>query len=59
MRDKNKQYKNFTDLMNFCKPDVKSGMRNIKRKISFLSWTGDNDIFFEYLGFVRDFQFAK
>ena len=53
------QYKNVGQLANFCKPDVKSGMRNIKRKISFLSYAGDNDIFFEYLGFIRDFQFTK
>jgi predicted HicB family RNase H-like nuclease len=59
MRDKNKTYKNVGQLANFCKPDVKSGMRNIKRKISFLSYAGDNDIFFEYLGFIRDFQFTK
>ena len=59
MRDKNKTYKNYSQLMNFCKPDVKSGMRNIKRKISFLAYSGDNDIFFEYLGFIRDFQFTK
>ena len=59
MRDKNKTYKNVNQLMNFCKPDVKSGMRSIKRKISFLAYAGDNDIFFEYLGFIRDFQFNK
>lgn len=59
MRNKNKTYKEANQLMEFCKPDIKSGLRNIKRKISFLAYSGDNDIFFEYLGFIRDFQFNK
>jgi predicted HicB family RNase H-like nuclease len=59
MRDKNKTYKDFKQLMSFCKADMKSGIKNIKRKLSFLAFSGENDIFFEYLGFIRDFQFAK
>lgn len=59
MRDVNKVYKRFDELTQFCKADVKSATNNIKRKISFLSYAGDNDIFFEYLGFIRDFQFTK
>ena len=59
LRDKVKTYKEVKELMNFCRPDNKSGMRNIKRKISFLAYASDNDIFFEYLGFIRDFQFNK
>lgn len=59
MRDKNKSYKDIKGILSFCKADVKSDIRNIKRKISFLAYAGDNDIFFEYLGFIRDFQFAK
>ena len=59
MRDINKSYKRFDELTQFCKADVKSASNNIKRKISFLSYAGDNDIFFEYLGFIRDFQFTK
>jgi hypothetical protein len=59
MRDKVKTYKKIGELLNFCRPDNKSGMRNIKRKISFLAYSSDNDIFFEYLGYIRDYQFAK
>jgi len=59
MRDITKVYKKFDELTLFCKADVKSASLNIKRKISFLSYAGDNDIFFEYLGFIRDFQFTK
>lgn len=59
MTDPNKEYKKFNELNSFCKADVKSATTNIKRKISFLSYAGTNDIFFEYLGFIRDFQFTK
>jgi len=59
MRDQNKIYKRFDELTAYCKADLKSSSTNIKRKISFLSYAGENDIFFEYLGFIRDFQFTK
>merc|ERR1719362_2028685 len=59
MRDTVKTYKNMNQIFNFCKPDNKSGMRTVKRKISFLAYSSDNDMFFEYLGSIRDFQFNK
>lgn len=59
MRDLNKKYKTFEELTKFCRADLKSSSTNIKRKISFLSYSGENDIFFEYLGYIRDFQFTK
>lgn len=59
MRDINKKYKKFEELITFCRADVKSSSTNIKRKISFLSYSGQNDIFFEYMGYIRDFQFTK
>jgi hypothetical protein len=53
------QYKNFDELKDSCKVDDKNNSKAIRRKISYLMFAGDNDVFFEYLGFIRDFQLTK
>jgi hypothetical protein len=53
------QHKNFDELRDNCKSNEKNNSRFIRRKISFLMFAGDNDVFFEYLGFIRDFQLTK
>ena len=52
-------YKKFDELKDSCKVDDKNNSTAIRRKISYLMYSGDNDVFFEYLGFIRDFQLTK
>lgn len=54
-----KEYKKLEELQASCKSDERNNSNDITRKISFLMFAGDNDVFFEYLGFVRDFQLTK
>jgi hypothetical protein len=52
----NKVYKAIDELAKSCKQSERTNMENVRRKISYLMYAGDNDIFFEYFGFIRDFQ---
>lgn len=54
-----KEYKSSSELSKACKQSDRNASNNIRRKISFLWFAGDNDVFFEYLGFIRDFQLTK
>jgi hypothetical protein len=58
LREK-KEYKSFLDSASSCKSNIRNSSNDIRRKISFLQFAGDNDVFFEYLGFIRDFQLTK
>ncbi len=58
LREK-KEYKSFFDISSSCKSSARNSSNDIRRKVSFLQYAGDNDIFFEYLGFIRDFQLTK
>jgi hypothetical protein len=58
LREK-KEYKTFLDSVSSCKSSIRNSSNDIRRKISFLQFAGDNDVFFEYLGFIRDFQLTK
>jgi hypothetical protein len=54
-----KTYKSISQIISNCKSNEKNSSNYIRRKISFLMYAGDNDVFFEYLGHIRDFQLIK
>ncbi len=54
-----RQYNKFDEILKGCKADDKHSSRNIRRKVSFLGLSGENDVFFEYFGSIRDFQLTK
>jgi hypothetical protein len=58
LRQKN-THKSADELLKTCSSQEKSGVANIRRKISFLFKAGENDPFFEYLGYIKDFQTTK
>lgn len=55
----NKKYEKLDDINKGCKANERNNITNIRRRISFLMYSGDNDIFFEYLGYIKNYQFAK
>jgi len=58
LREK-REYKSMSQVSSSCKAGERNASNNIRRKISLLWYAGDNDVFFEYLGFIRDFQLTK
>jgi len=54
--EKKNQVKNIEALGALCNFDKKSSTSNLKRKIALMHYVGQNDPFFEYLGFIRDTQ---
>ena len=55
----NKVYEKLDDVKKGCKANERNNILNIRRKISFMMFSGENDIFFEYFGYLRDYQFKK
>lgn len=54
-----KTYLAVTELGTSCKSSERNQSSEIRRKVSFLTMSGDNDVFFDYLGYIRDFQLSK
>jgi hypothetical protein len=59
IKDPKAKIEKIDDMIKSCSPNAKSGITNLKRKMSFLWLASDNDVFFEYLGHIRDFQLAN
>jgi hypothetical protein len=55
----NKKYDKIDDIKRGCRANERNNLTNIRRRISFLMYSGDNDIFFEYLGYIKTYQFSK
>jgi hypothetical protein len=51
-----RQYINQYDLLINCKPS--NCVRNVRRKLSFLTYSQDFDPFFDFLGKIRDKQYS-
>ena len=55
----NKRYDKIEDVKKGCKASDRSNIANIRRKISFMMYSGENDIYFDYFGYLREYQFKK
>lgn len=55
----NKKYIKMEEIKKGCKANERNNIANVRRKISFMMYSGDNDIFFDYFGYLREYQFKK
>jgi hypothetical protein len=56
LRDLSKVYYRLEQIGQNCRVNIRINSNNLKRKIAILSYVGDNDTFFEYLGKIRYIQ---
>ena len=59
LKEQSKKYEDMKDVKKSCKADERNKISHVRRRISFMMFSGDNDIFFEYFGYLRDYQFKK
>lgn len=59
LKEQSKKYENIKDVRRSCKADERNQISHVRRRISYMIFSGDNDIFFEYFGYLRDYQFKK
>ena len=55
----NKEYNSISELIKNCGNKSRTGSGSAKRKLAYLAIGGDIDIFFDFLGMIRDKQFSK
>jgi hypothetical protein len=55
----NKKYFKIDEIKKGCKANERNNITNIRRRISFMMYSGENDIFFDYFGYLREYQFKK
>jgi hypothetical protein len=53
LRHSTRKYFRVEELGQSCRLNVRDNSNNLKRKVAMLSFVGDHDTFFEYLGRIR------
>jgi len=56
LRDPRKKYNRIEQVGQNCRLNTRMNSNNLKRKIAILSYVGNDDTFFEYLGKIRNEQ---